>query len=152
MNGVATFLKVAAAVPILVGGLHLILGLNADVLLGAKLPASVIADPVLDSQNRFYGVAFMLFGLVLFAGGSDLKRYLPVVRGALWIRRRAGTAVIRPALRFSSAARRHAVAGRGRGYAHPVVVANPFEDRQLAGGRPGNSGPAVTLRRSGLIP
>jgi hypothetical protein len=82
---IATFLKVAAPIPILVGALHLVLGLNADVLLGAKLPASVIADPTLDSQNRFYGVAFMLYGVCLFIGGSDLKTYLPVVRWALWI-------------------------------------------------------------------
>lgn len=82
---IATFLKVIAFVPILVGVLHLVLGLNADVLLGAKLPAAVIADSVLDSQNRFYGVAFMLYGVLLFVGGSDLKRYLPVVRWALWI-------------------------------------------------------------------
>jgi hypothetical protein len=85
MSNIATFLKIVASVPILVGVLHLVLGLNADVLLGAKLPASVIADPALDSQNRFYGVSFMLYGVLLFAGGADLKRYLPLVRWALWI-------------------------------------------------------------------
>jgi hypothetical protein len=47
MSNIANFLKVVASVPILVGLLHLVLGLNADVLLGAKLPASVIADPAL---------------------------------------------------------------------------------------------------------
>jgi hypothetical protein len=92
MSNIATFLKVVASVPILVGILHLVLGLQADVLLGARLPASVIADPAMDSQNRFYGVAFMLYGVVLFAGGSDLKRYLPVVRSALWIFFAAGVA------------------------------------------------------------
>jgi hypothetical protein len=81
MANIATFFKVAALIPILVGVLHLVLGLNADVLLGANLPAPVIADPVLDSQNRFYGVAFMLYGVCLFLGGSDLKRYLPVCAG-----------------------------------------------------------------------
>lgn len=85
MANIATFFKIAALIPILVGVLHLVLGLNADVLLGANLPAPVIADPVLDSQNRFYGVAFMLYGVCLYLGGSDLKRYLPVVRWALWI-------------------------------------------------------------------
>ncbi len=89
---IATFLKIAASVPILVGALHLVLGLQADVLLGARLPAAVIADPAMDSQNRFYGVAFMLYGVVLFVGGSDLKRYLPVVRAALWIFFAAGGA------------------------------------------------------------
>jgi Domain of unknown function (DUF4345) len=85
MGNIASFLKLVASVPILVGVLHLVLGLNADALLGAKLPASVIADPALDSQNRFYGVSFMLYGVLLFIGGSDLKRYLPMVRWALWI-------------------------------------------------------------------
>jgi hypothetical protein len=92
MSNIATFLKVVASVPILVGILHLVLGLQADVLLGARLPASVIADPALDSQNRFYGVAFMLYGVVLFVGGSDLERYLPMVRAALWIFLAAGLA------------------------------------------------------------
>jgi len=36
MSNITTFLKVIASVPILVGVLHLILGLNADVLLGAN--------------------------------------------------------------------------------------------------------------------
>ena len=92
MGNVASFLKTVAAVPILVGALHLVLGLNADILLGARLPASVISDPALDSQNRFYGVSFMLYGVVLFIGGADLKRYLPLVRWALWIFFAAGLA------------------------------------------------------------
>jgi hypothetical protein len=92
MSNIATFLKVVASVPVLVGILHLVLGLHADVLLGARLPAAVIADPALDSQNRFYGVAFMLYGVVLFVGGSDLERYLPMVRSALWIFLAAGVA------------------------------------------------------------
>jgi hypothetical protein len=92
MTSIAAFLKILACVPILVGVLHLVLGLNADALLGAKLPASVITDPALDSQNRFYGVAFMLYGVVLFVGGSDLKRYLPIVRWALLVFFAAGIA------------------------------------------------------------
>jgi Domain of unknown function (DUF4345) len=92
MSNIATFLKIVACVPVLVGVLHLVLGLQADVLLGAKLPAGVMTDPALDSQNRFYGVAFMLYGVVLFVGGSDLKRYLPMVRSALWIFFAAGMA------------------------------------------------------------
>jgi hypothetical protein len=92
MSNIATFLKIVACVPVLVGVLHLVLGLQADVLLGAKLPAGVMTDPALDSQNRFYGVAFMLYGGVLFVGGSDLKRYLPMVRSALWIFFAAGMA------------------------------------------------------------
>jgi hypothetical protein len=51
-----------------------------------------MTDPALDSQNRFYGVAFMLYGVVFFVGGSDLRRYLPMVRSALWMFFAAGMA------------------------------------------------------------
>ena len=63
---------------IAVGTLHLTLGLNADVMLGATLPPAVIADPVLDSQNRFYGVSFALYGILLWLFARDMQRYAPV--------------------------------------------------------------------------
>ena len=59
-----TALKITAPVFVLVGCLHLVLGLNADLLLGANIGADVISDPVLDSQNRFYGVAFTVYGFL----------------------------------------------------------------------------------------
>ena len=62
MNAFTRFLRVVAPIFILVGALHLFLGLRADVLLGARLPPEVIADPALDSQNRFYGTSFALYG------------------------------------------------------------------------------------------
>ena len=92
MRTLALFLKIISPVPIAVGLLHLVLGLKADAMLGARLPPAVIADPVLDSQNRFYGVAFMLYGVLLYVGASDLKRYLPVVRWTLWLFFAAGLA------------------------------------------------------------
>jgi hypothetical protein len=54
----ASFLKLVAPVFVLVGALHLVLGVGADALLGARLPAEAFTDPALNSQNRFYGVAF----------------------------------------------------------------------------------------------
>jgi hypothetical protein len=78
-------LKAVAPLFILVGAVHLVLGVGADVALGANLPTSVLADPVLDSQNRFYGVAFTLYGVLLFVCATDLPRYATVVRCVLWI-------------------------------------------------------------------
>ena len=65
--------------------LHLFLGPQADVLLGAELPASAVIDPVLDSQNRFYGVAFSLYGVLLLLSASDLTRYAPVFYATMWV-------------------------------------------------------------------
>ncbi|MCB0125506.1 MAG: DUF4345 domain-containing protein, partial [Caldilineaceae bacterium] len=72
--------------------LHLVLGLGADVLLGAKLPAQVLADPALDSQNRFYGVAFTLYGVLLWVCASDIPRYATVLKCIFWVFLVAGLA------------------------------------------------------------
>ncbi len=80
MRAFTNFLKCLAPVPVLVGGLHLLIGLRADVLLGARLPDAVLADPVLDSQNRFYGVSFMIYGVLLYLCATDLRKYALVFR------------------------------------------------------------------------
>lgn len=79
MNGLSLVLKILAPVFLLVGALHLILGPGADVLLGANIPSSVIADPVLDSQNRFYGVSFSVYGVLFYLCATDLERYEKVL-------------------------------------------------------------------------
>jgi Ni/Fe-hydrogenase subunit HybB-like protein len=71
MRSLALFLKWVAPVFLVVG---------AEVLLGAHVPADVLADPVLDSQNRFHGVAFTLYGVLLFLCATDLSRYAAVLR------------------------------------------------------------------------
>jgi hypothetical protein len=92
MKALAQSLKLVAPLFLVVGALHLMLGLRADVLLGAKLPAEVLADPALDSQNRFYGVAFTLYGVLLFVCASDIPRYATVLRCILWVFFAAGLA------------------------------------------------------------
>ena len=81
----SNLLKLAAPIFVLVGALHLVLGLGADVLLGAKLSQEAMSDPVLDSQNRFYGVSFTLYGVLLFLCASDLPKYKSVLRCVLWV-------------------------------------------------------------------
>src|SRR5262249_25009482 len=81
----AVVLTVVAPLILLVGALHLVLGVGADVLLGRKLPAETLADPALNSQNRFYGVAFALYGVLLYLCAIDLPKYAIVLRCVLWV-------------------------------------------------------------------
>jgi hypothetical protein len=92
MNMFALFLKIASPVFVLVGALHLVLGVGADVLLGARLPAEALSDAALNSQNRFYGVAFSLYGVLLYLCATDLPKYATVMRCVLWVFFAAGLA------------------------------------------------------------
>jgi hypothetical protein len=80
MNLFLIVLKCLAAVFLLVAGLHLALGVGAEVLLGAKLSAEAIAEPTLNSQDRFYGAAFSLNAVVLDLASKNLKRYEPLLK------------------------------------------------------------------------
>lgn len=92
MHALALLLKIAAPVFVLVGAVHLVLGAGADVLLGARLPAEALADAALDSQNRFYGVAFSVYGVLLYLCATDLPKYAIVLRCVLWVFFAAGLA------------------------------------------------------------
>ena len=81
----AVVLKALAPVILAVSALHVALGGGADVLLGARLPAEVLADPALNSQNRFYGVAFGLYGVLLYLCSTNLAKYATVLRCVLWV-------------------------------------------------------------------
>jgi hypothetical protein len=80
MQAFALLLKLLAPVPIIVGLLHVTLGAGTEVLLGANVPADVLKDPVLDSQNRFYGAIFMAYGPLLFLCARDLHRHALLLR------------------------------------------------------------------------
>lgn len=85
-------LRISAAVFVVVAGLHLVFGLDADRMLGAVLPATTVAEPSLDSQNRFYGVAFSLYGVVLYLCAGDLRRYAPILEATFAVFFLAGLA------------------------------------------------------------
>jgi hypothetical protein len=87
-------LKVISPFFVFVGVLHLGLGLNADVLLGANLSGDVLSDPVLDSQNRFYGIAFSAYGFLFYLCATDLVKYQAVLRTLLLVFFAAGCARI----------------------------------------------------------
>jgi len=92
MRPLVLLLKIVAPLFVLVAALHLALGAGADVLLGAKLSAEALADPTLNSQNRFYGVAFSLYGVLLYLCATDLPKYATVARCLLWVLFAAGLA------------------------------------------------------------
>jgi len=56
------------------------------------LPEQAFNDAALDSQNRFYGVAFSLYGVLLYLCATDLGRYAAVLRCVLWVFFAAGLA------------------------------------------------------------
>ena len=85
-------LKILAPIFVAVGLLHLVLGMQADVLLGASIPNAVLTDPVLDSQNRFYGVAFSVYGFLLWVCAGDLVTYRTILRLLLAVFFAAGCA------------------------------------------------------------
>jgi Domain of unknown function (DUF4345) len=83
-------LKAFSPVLFLVAALHLILGVGAEVMIGAVLPMSAIVEPTLNSQNRFYGVSYALYAVVLWLCAGDLKRFEPIFKAVLWVSLLAG--------------------------------------------------------------
>jgi len=96
MRHFAIALKLFAWVFPLVATLHLLLGLDADALLGAAVSLQSAADPSLSSQNRFYGVAFTLYGAVFYLCATDLPRFEPMLKAALLLFFLAGAARLVP--------------------------------------------------------
>lgn len=80
MTAFQTVLKLFAVVIAIVAGLHVAMGTNSEILLGARWPQGVALDATIDSQDRFYGAAFLVYGHLLWFCGSDLKRYAPVLK------------------------------------------------------------------------
>jgi hypothetical protein len=94
MRALTFLLRISAPIFFLVGALHLAYGGGADALLGAKVSAETLLDPALNSQNRFYGVAFTVYGVLLLVCAGDLKKYQSVLRALLWVFLAAGIARI----------------------------------------------------------
>lgn len=59
---------------ILAGLSHVALGLGADAALGAN-PGEAMLEASLDSQNRFYGMTFTVYGALTWLFTTDTARY-----------------------------------------------------------------------------
>jgi hypothetical protein len=78
-------LRLLAPIPLCVAALHLVFGVSADVMLGASLSTQAIADPTLNSQNRFYGASYALYGVVLWLCAGDMRRFEPIFKAVMWV-------------------------------------------------------------------
>lgn len=72
-------LKVMAAACFAPAVLHGFLGVDANMFIGIPVPSSGI-DPSHDSQNRFYGVAFGLYAVLLWMAAFDVKQHAGILR------------------------------------------------------------------------
>ena len=77
---VFVFLKLAGAGIVLIGLLHASLGVSADRMLDRTVPLAALDHASLDSQNRFYGATFAVFGVLLWLCSTDMTRYSAVFR------------------------------------------------------------------------
>jgi hypothetical protein len=73
-------LRIIAPGFVLAGLSHVFLGLGADAMLGAQIPADLLTDASLDSQNRFYGISFTIYGVLFWIAAGDLVRYRTLLR------------------------------------------------------------------------
>ncbi len=72
-------LKLMAVMCLIPALLHGFLGVDGDMLIGVP-DQSQLPDPTLDSQNRFYGVAFGLYAVLLWISASDIRQYSSILR------------------------------------------------------------------------
>lgn len=73
------FLKLIGLAIVGIAAVHILFGPSADLLLGSGLSERSRFDPSTDSQNRFYGAAFALYGLLLFYCSGELLKYRTVL-------------------------------------------------------------------------
>ena len=64
---------------------HIVLGPYAEVLLGSNISETSLFDPTLDSQNRFYGTAFSLFGVLLILCSRQVLQYKAILYSVFWV-------------------------------------------------------------------
>ena len=64
---------------------HLVLGPFSEVLLGSNISETSMLDPTIDSQNRFYGTAFSLFGVLLIICSRNVLANRTILYTIFWV-------------------------------------------------------------------
>ena len=85
MNAYQITLKVLAIGVLGVALVHVLLGVGSETLLGSNISEASQLDPNLDSQNRFYGASFLLFGVIFWLSSTDLSRYTTLLNLGLLV-------------------------------------------------------------------
>jgi hypothetical protein len=70
-------LKLMGVAIVGIAAIHVVLEPGADLMLGSGLSEHSRVDPSTDSQNRFYGAAFALYGLLLWLRSATTTRNTP---------------------------------------------------------------------------
>jgi hypothetical protein len=78
-------LALFALLPLVTGLADVLLGVTGQVTLGVQVPASDLADPVLDSQFRFLASCWFGLGLLLCLCAWRPRRYPNLLRGTLFV-------------------------------------------------------------------
>ncbi len=75
LPNILRLLAIGCFVPV---ALHVTLGVAGDSLIGAPVPA--VIDASLDSQNRFYGASFAIYGALLWYCARDVRAYASLLK------------------------------------------------------------------------
>lgn len=75
LSNVLRLLAIGCLVPVF---LHVALGVAGDSLIGAPVPA--VIDASLDSQNRFYGASFAIYGALLWYCARDVRAHAGLLK------------------------------------------------------------------------
>jgi len=139
-------LKGLAVLTTAVGMLHLVLGLQADAWLGIEVAAVVADDPGLSSQNRYFGVSYLIFAAVYWLASRDLARFRPVLVCALAITFVAGLSRLLPWIAFG------APPAAVIGLLLVEILAPPVLLRRMPRSKQAGAGPRASPRPSGRRP
>ena len=93
-------LKALAVVIVGIGLLKVVLGAKADALLDPTIPSVATNHPSIDSQVRFYGGAFAIYGVLIWLCSNHMHRYELVFRAMMIVFFLAGAARLPGALRY----------------------------------------------------
>ena len=77
-NALRIFFVISGLLTLFAGGFHALSGVYGDWFIG--LTPSDVVDPSLDSQNRFYGAAFLLHGILFIFCSRELPRYADIMK------------------------------------------------------------------------
>jgi hypothetical protein len=91
---VLTLLKVFGVTIVAIGVLKVSLGAKADRLLDPSIPLQTVEHPSVDSQIRFYGGAFSVYGVLLWMCANDMTNYASVFKVLMIVFLLAGLARI----------------------------------------------------------
>lgn len=72
-------------IPVITGALNVVMGIQAQGLIGALLSVEGFHDPLLNSQMRFYGAIWIGWGVLLYVCLKDLHKYASLLKGAYLI-------------------------------------------------------------------